>query len=323
MAPRPEIALSEDGRTASTRIDVLTYNIEGLAWPARSGRGPKLKEIGARLAAMRAAGTAPDVILFQEMFSPRATRAVTAADYPALVAGPARSAAQPPRAGPRLPGRRVVTRGEIGIKLLSGGLAIASEYPILTHSAQPFPRRACAGIDCLANKGVLHARIAIPGVPGTLDLFNTHMNSQRASRAPEDRRLAAHRRQSRAISEFVALEGDIARPMVLGGDFNMRHSEPRFDRFSEMQPIAIVHRWCSERPEECDVRMSWDGDEPWRDTQDLQLFWSGEGVTIRPLRVEAMFDGGATGPRLSDHDGFRVTYELNWPAGMPGGACAG
>ena len=63
--------------------------------------------------------------------------------------------------------------------------------------------------------------------------------------------------------------------------------------------------------------MSWDGDAPWMDTQDLQFFGEGEHVAIRPVRVEAMFDGGASGPRLSDHDGFLVTYELSWPAGTP------
>lgn len=60
--------------------------------------------------------------------------------------------------------------------------------------------------------------------------------------------------------------------------------------------------------------MSWDGDEPWMDTQDLQFFWPGDRVAIRPIRVEAMFDGGESGPVLSDHDGFLVTYELRWAA---------
>ncbi|MGH6658424.1 MAG: endonuclease/exonuclease/phosphatase family protein, partial [Sphingomicrobium sp.] len=53
---------------------------------------------------------------------------------------------------------------------------------------------------------------------------------------------------------------------------------------------------------------------PWMDTQDLQFFWSGTGVTIRPIRVEAMFDGSPDSPQLSDHDGFMVTYRIEWPA---------
>jgi hypothetical protein len=59
------------------------------------------------------------------------------------------------------------------------------------------------------------------------------------------------------------------------------------------------------------------------DTQDLQLFSSGEIVTVRPIRVEAVFDGSPGSPRLSDHDGFRVTYRLSWPAeASPRDSCA-
>jgi len=48
------------------------------------------------------------------------------------------------------------------------------------------------------------------------------------------------------------------------------------------------------------------------DTQELQLFESGAAVQIIPIRVEAMFDGSAGNPKLSDHDGFRVTYRVSW-----------
>ena len=61
--------------------------------------------------------------------------------------------------------------------------------------------------------------------------------------------------------------------------------------------------------------MSWDGDEPWMDTEDLQGFESGGGVTVEPIRVEAMFDKPWKGDTLSDHDGFLVVYRLSWPAG--------
>ena len=71
-----------------------------------------------------------------------------------------------------------------------------------------------------------------------------------------------------------------------------------------------------------EIQMEHVGDAPWMDTQDLQFFWPGDRVSIRPIRVEAMFDGGPSGPELSDHDGFLVTYELSWPrdaARQPGG----
>lgn len=318
----PVVTLSEDGLTASTRIEVLTYNVEGLPWPARSGRKRFLHEIGERLAMLRARGEAPHVVMFQEVFSRSAARTVTRSGYPSLAPGPSHSQRPPPALRRHLPGKPNPHRGELGIKLLSSGVVIASEFPIVEQRSQPFARGSCAGFDCLANKGVVLARIAIPGVPGSLRLFNTHMNAQGASRVPEPRHSAAHAKQAREISEFMAMSGYETDPVVLGGDFNMKASETRFSRFSHFGPPELVHSYCIAHPEICDVRMSWDGDAPWMDTQDLQLFSSGAYVTVRPVRVETMFDGGPSGPLLSDHDGFRVTYELSWPVAAAAPACA-
>lgn len=91
----------------------------------------------------------------------------------------------------------------------------------------------------------------------------------------------------------------------------MRRSPERFNSFSTAVPYTIVHRWCIAKPTVCDVKMSWDG-EPWLDIQDLQAFDSGKLVTVEPIRAESMFDGSANGARLSDHDGFLVTYRLAW-----------
>jgi endonuclease/exonuclease/phosphatase family metal-dependent hydrolase len=162
------------------------------------------------------------------------------------------------------------------------------------------------------------ARIAIPGVPTPIDIYNTHMNSRGASRAPARRNLAAHDRQALEASEFIDATHDDAVPVVFGGDFNMRRSQERWDNFSRYQSLELVHHVCADPASRCDVRMSWDGDAPWMDTQDLQFFWWGDQVSIRPVRVEAMFDGGPSGPKLSDHDGFKVTYEVRWPVAIGG-----
>ena len=322
-APRPEIRLSEDGRTASMQLDVLTYNIEGLPKFARGGRRGAIAEIGARLAELRARGEAPDVVMFQEAFSRRARAAILAAGYPSLAPGP--SARQKPArsSDPRVPGRRNARQGEIGLKFTSSGLVIASEFPFVETAAMPFARGSCAGRDCLANKGVAFARMAVPGVPVPVDLYTTHMNSMGASRVPERRHLAAHNRQAREAADYVGLNSPPGLPILFGGDFNMRGSPGRFDHFASLHRLRLVHLYCTEYPWSCDVRASWDGDAPWLDTQDLQLFASGSAVTVRPIRVEAMFDGSEGSPRLSDHDGLRVVYELSWPAeAAPANACA-
>jgi endonuclease/exonuclease/phosphatase family metal-dependent hydrolase len=177
--------------------------------------------------------------------------------------------------------------------------------------------RSCAGYDCLANKGIMQARIAIPGLPSPIDLYNTHMNSRGASKAPEPRNLAAHDRQALEASEFIDNTHDDAFPVVFGGDFNMRRSVPRWENFTRYQSMNLVHQICADTSSGCEVLMSWDGDAPWMDTQDLQFYWGGVPVTIKPVRVEAVFDGRPDSPMLSDHDGFMVTYRLEWPANAP------
>ena len=313
-AKRPPISLSEDGQSMSVTLDVLTYNIEGLPNRVRLGRPDALHRIGERLAALRSRGEAPDIVMFQEVFSRSARRAVLVSGYPSLAPGPSARDPQPRSSNSSLPGRPNPRRGELGVKFVSSGILIAGEYPIIDRARQPFARGSCAGFDCLANKGLAFARIVIPGVPIPIDLFNTHMNSTRSSRVPLRRHLAAHHKQSREAMGFLAVHGDLGVSAVFGGDFNMRGSEERFAEFARWKPLTLVHRYCLDEPAICDVRMSWDGDEPWMDTQDLQLFRSGDVVNIRPVRVETMFDGGPGGPRLSDHDGFRVLYELSWPA---------
>jgi endonuclease/exonuclease/phosphatase family metal-dependent hydrolase len=158
------------------------------------------------------------------------------------------------------------------------------------------------------------ARIAIPGLPTPIDIYNTHMNSRGASRTSETRNRAAHDRQALEASEFIDNTHDDAFPIVFGGDYNMRRSEPRWENFSRYESLNLVHRVCADAANGCEVLMSWDGDAPWMDTQDLQFYWAGNPVTIHPIRVEAMFDGRPGSPQLSDHDGFMVTYQLQWPA---------
>lgn len=317
----PAIVPTPDGQRATT-LSVLTYNIEGLGWPARASRAPSLRAIGERLAALRAEGRAPDIILFQEMFSGPAKKAVAATGYPAIVTGPRRTTRAQGVTSESLPGRSNIRHGEIGLHLTGSGLAIASRYPIVHVDMHAYGRHSCAGLDCLANKGVLLARVAIPGVPTPIDFYDTHMNSRGASRAPSLRNFAAHERQSLEASAFIDRSHDDAYPLIFGGDFNMRHSDLRWENFSRYQSLNLVHRVCADPASGCDVRLSWDGDAPWMNTQDLQFFWPGDRVSVRPVRVEAMFDGGDSGPELSDHDGFLVTYRLSWRRTAPAaGTC--
>jgi len=325
VCPAPAIQVLADGR-ARTTLDVLTFNIEGLGWPARAHREKQLAEIGARLAALRQSGQAPDVILFQEAFSEAAKAAVRDTGYPAVVHGSRRGQHhRMPDDTEDLQGveHGSIARGEIGLKLAGSGLAVASRFPITSHTAKPFGSESCAGLDCLSNKGALFARIAIPGVPDPVDVFDTHMNARRASKAPLSESLPVHHAEARELATFIQTLRDEEHPTLLGGDFNIRHSEARFGFLEPLMPLTLVERYCHDPAAGCEIRMSFDGDAPWLDTEDLQFFGSGRRVQVRPIRIETLFDGRADSPRLSDHDGFRVTYELTWPAALttPTGAC--
>jgi endonuclease/exonuclease/phosphatase family metal-dependent hydrolase len=309
----PRITRLADARQ-STTLSVLIYNIEGLPWPARKNRGPSLDRIGASLAAFRTEGRAPDIVLMQESFTSRAARIGQQAGYANAIGGPKRSDVTK---GPAVAGAFVAERrrkkGERAPKLMRSGLYVLSDFPVTEMFREGFAKKACAGFDCLAAKGVMLVRVTVPGVPSPIDIVTTHMNSGGAARVPLERSAEAHRYQAVEAAQFLDKYHMPDNPLIVGGDFNMRRNPERFDFFSTTIPYTIVHRWCIERPKICDVKMSWDGDEPWLDTQDLQAFDSGKMVIIEPIRVEAMFDGSANGARLSDHDGFLVTYRLSWP----------
>ena len=317
IAPAPTITRSADRQEASTTLEVVTYNIEGLGWPARRGRAPSLQQIGATLADLHARGEAPDVIMVQEMFSPAAMRAIRRAGYPYQAWGPTRTQRRRLPAEGRAQAPYRWSKGETGIHLVGSGLAILSRYPIVATRSEPFGKHRCAGFDCLSNKGVQHARIAIPGVPQPIEIFNTHLNSQGASRVRPERNGAAQLLQTRDLRRFVADASGADMPKILGGDFNMRGTPARLARLeSSMSEFTMVHRYCASPESPCTLSESSFENEPWLNTEDLQFFSSGSKVTISPVAVEPMFDDSASGPRLSDHDGLKVAYRLTWRAAV-------
>lgn len=301
----------------AVRISVLIYNVEGLPWPARKNRKPSLEMIGETLHSMRAKRTGPDIVMLQEAFTPAARDVLVRAGYANIVSGPQKRARRDLDAAdidPEFRQARRRKKGERFGRLLNSGLYIASDLPLELISAQPFSRRACAGFDCLANKGGVAAELRLPGMPGGLVLFTTHLNSQRAARVSLDRARKAHGYQLEENALMIDVARESTAPLIMGGDFNMRGDPERFEAFAELQPYSIVHRFCLEQPGICKTRLSFDGDAPWMDTQDLQAFDNGAQVRVTPVEIAAMFDG-LRGERLSDHDALLVAYELRWNAG--------
>ena len=71
--------------------------------------------------------------------------------------------------GPRrtLASLRYILSGEGWGKLTGAGLHVLSDLPILDVKAAAYS--ACAGFDCLANKGVMLVRVALNDAPVRLD----------------------------------------------------------------------------------------------------------------------------------------------------------
>lgn len=290
-------------------ISVLTYNIRGLPWPIALGRGAALREIGRELAELRREGRQPDVVLIQEGFRDEVAQLFETSGYRYWARGPRRS--DRTRFEGAVLGARDVFRGEGLGKLMGGGLHVFSDAPIVDVRSAAYNN--CAGLDCLANKGAMLVRLAPNGVPTTIDVVNTHMNSRKASMAPRSRTLPAHNGQVRELAAFLEGNRTPGAPLLLGGDFNIRNSPARYYYGALDRPYTVVGEFCSRASSGCGEVATDVGSEPWLRTQDLQAFGQG-AVRVEPIRSQAIFTASRARGALSDHDGYLVRYRLSWSA---------
>jgi len=298
----------------STEISVLTYNVRGLPWPLAKGRAKALKAIGVELAKMRRDGRQPDVVLIQEGFRGEIGDLVEASGYRYWARGPSRfqrASGAGPADGRRYATVRYPSFGEGWGKFTGAGLHVLSDAPITEVEDTPY--RYCAGFDCLANKGVMLARLALPGAPGAIDIVNTHLNSRRAAKVPIARSLRAHNLQTEELMAFIDAHRDADRPLLVGGDFNVLDAPDRYDYRSAERPYQVVSEFCNRAADPCEGQAMGDpAARPWLRSQDLQAFAGAGPVTVRPIRIETLFGVSGAGRRLSDHDGYLVRYRLSW-----------
>ena len=318
-APVPDVATPPPAtQTVSTEVSVLTYNIKGLPWPIARGRHTALREIGQELAAMRAEGRQPDIVLIQEGFRGEVASLVRSSGYRYWAQGPSRSdRAHDARPADAQGYKRVVYRGsgEGWGKFMGAGLHVLSDAPITGVAEEPY--RYCAGLDCLANKGVMLARIALPEVPSEIDVVNTHLNSKRASRTPRARSSEAHNLQTEELLSFISDYRTAGAPLLVGGDFNVKGAPERYNFDANTRPYKVVSEFCGTPANACEGQAASADTQPWLRSQDLQAFEPAAAVDVRPVRVETVFGADAKGRRLSDHDGYLVRYRLTWtPAAL-------
>lgn len=231
--PRPVLAVEPTVMHAppvTGPVTLLSYNVEGLPWPLTHGRTAAAATIATELRALHDRGGAPQVVAVQEAFGDAQKAIGTSAGYRYVVFGPSETAAAAPAV---TPSERAFVQGaslwhgETEGAREDSGLAIFSDYPILWVRRMPFPRFACAGYDCLANKGILAVALRVPGEAEPLVVVNTHLNARAASGVNADRSLFAYRRQVDALGTFIGRLGLRGSPMMLAGDFNVGNDPAR------------------------------------------------------------------------------------------------
>jgi endonuclease/exonuclease/phosphatase family metal-dependent hydrolase len=337
VARTPVITTDKATGTASLELTVLIYNVAGLPWPIGCGKASRmidkhgkripiacnrsaaLKKIGDAFGQLREQGMEPDIILLQEAFIAASAEIPARGGYPNWVAGPSRKdlgAKYSERASEEFIAERSFWKGEKMGKAQSSGLLLASNFPIVELFNHPFNRWECGGIDCLANKGLLVVELQIPGLPDHLAVATTHYNARGQSGVSNDRSLAAHNLQVDESNEFLRNLGKNHLPFIWGGDLNMRQADDRLEYFVERSNsngnLNEVSSFCVDPATDCEVRIHWDSDTPWYDTQDLQGWISGTTVNVTPFKVEALFDEPVDGYMPSDHNGLLVHYRLSW-----------
>ncbi|MGH6614414.1 endonuclease/exonuclease/phosphatase family protein [Sphingomonas sp.] len=136
-----------------------------------------------------------------------------------------------------------VAGGIIGEGLpLGSGLFLLSRHPITGSDACIY--RQCAGEDCGANKGVVHARIQPPDLPCPLDVFLSHTQNLTplvGTRKDAYDTLVA---QINHLGAFIHASRDARSPAILLGDLNV----DGLDQSSEGKAL-LAHLYAELKPD--------------------------------------------------------------------------
>ena len=304
-------------------LSIMTYNVKGLPWPVATGRPSALAAIGKRLAEMRRHGTQPHLVLLQEAFTSDAKAIGRIGGYHFAANGPQTDAVSQSRTEPlgeSFARNSSWLKGETEGKWLDSGLVLLSDYPIVSVKRYAFPYGACAGFDCLAAKGVLLARVRIPGIAQPLTIASTHLNSRRHAGVPRARADKAFAWQLDAATAFVDANVSRDEPIVFGGDFNFGVAPSRL-RLAKAGDEPLPGAKEGLRLAMADGLVATDDTADARAIiahgSDRQYFRSGSQIRLSVTNVSVPFGTEADGSQLSDHMGFVTEYGISEPHGAP------
>ena len=297
-------------------ISVMAYNVRGLPWPVARGRQDALRAIGVRLAAMRTLGTEPHLVLLQEAFTGAAKAIGREAGYPYVVAGPSR--AERSQMGADASQQRFARagnwmKGERDGTLEDSGLLILSDYPVLEVRRTPYSRFACAGFDCLANKGILLIRVSVPGLSEPLTVIDTHLNSRGASGVRRSRADAAFAWQAAQLRDFVAANVPTSAPCVLAGDLNVGKVGVRQAIIGKTNPAlqGAEDALRSALAGNAGMQGNSDAEAIVDKEKDWMFFRSSKGTQLQLEELAVPFGHDVNGRTLSDHLGYVSYFVVN------------
>jgi endonuclease/exonuclease/phosphatase family metal-dependent hydrolase len=301
-------------------VSIMTYNVKGLPWPVAWGRPAALRAISNRLLELRHQGHAPNIVVLQEAFTGAAQAIGRDAGYRYVVNGPSRSDKEdmPGSAedGSFIAGAQW-EKGETEGKLLGSGLQLMSDYPVVKVRRMTYPPFACAGFDCLANKGALLVTIRVPDSVSPIDIVTTHLNSRGASGVSDNRSLHAYARQGALLTAFINRYHDPSYPLVVAGDFNVGSGAPRRRAlgaqiagwYRKGEILSALHEAAAHRAIEANA-VPPDALTALYRAKDWQFFASGRRMRLRMVGVRVPFGREADGGMLSDHIGYTSVFTL-------------
>ena len=307
------------GPAENASLSVMTYNVHGVPWPIARNRGAAFEKIETRLSALRKKNAQPHVIVLQEAFTERAKQIASISGYRYIANGPTTeeiNEKKPDIADSSFLKATHFFKGEESGKLLDSGLQIASDYPILSVKRGAFPAYACAGYDCLANKGVLLVTVAIPGSDKAVTIATTHMNSKKASGVSQSRSLYAYQLQVAAIDAFLSANRDPDLPIIFAGDFNASSDARRSYLLDEgtskwsASPVSSALQNCMAAAISRGGKADDLAEYVVKRGRDWQFYASGISDQITATKFEIPFGRERDGTMLSDHVGYGIFYEL-------------
>jgi endonuclease/exonuclease/phosphatase family metal-dependent hydrolase len=265
----PLAAIDPGKPTPANVLDILTYNVFLRAPSAffRDGQDWRVEHIPAAV-------TGHDVVVFQEAFSDAHRERLLellAAAYP----------------------YRTRALGHDRVIAQDGGVILLSRWPIVREGQAVFGR-TCAGVDCLADKGIVYARIDKLG--RIFNVFGAHNQDGAEHR---DVREAQYARMKQFIDSFAI---PAAEPVVIAGDLDVDMlGQP--DAYAAMKRILDASHAL---PPNGEAHLpSWDGElnplvaSRSREVLDYVLYSNGHQAPVEAFTEVVPFR--AEGRVLSDH----------------------